>query len=404
MSSTLQRIFPALAEPTLRRYLTGQVVSVLGSWTQNVTLNLVVYHLSGSAAVLVLLNFLLYGPQLVIAPLAGARITSTNARRATLTVLYSSLVVACSLAVLSALDWLTMPIILGHALAIGILTSIESPARQVLLVSCLKDATHLSNAVAMNTMVYNVGRMVGPTVAAVMYPTLGPPVAFVTYALALCVMAWCVRSMSIQLVMKRASDTKGGLRQAFSYILDDRFTARYLSILVCMGLFAGSYQTLVPLIADQVFHNAAKFTGIFFASAGVGSLTAAVILSSAIGSMTTKRFLWIAPWFACIALAVLASGAHAVLTGLAFFMLGFSLTFSATSTNATIQRRCPDNVRGALVGMYGMAYNGTMPFGYLLVGSVSEAFGVQGAFGSMAFVLAGSLMLLTAVYWAKEKT
>ncbi|SIK37041.1 H+ Antiporter protein [Mycobacteroides abscessus subsp. abscessus] len=82
--------------------------------------------------------------------------------------------------------------------------------------------------------------------------------------------------------------------------------------------------------------------------------------------------------------------------------MGFSLTFSATSTNATIQRRCPDSVRGALVGMYGMAYNGTMPFGYLLVGAVSEALGVQGAFGAMALVLAASLTLLTVLHRVKH--
>jgi hypothetical protein len=73
------RMFPALAEASLRRYLSGQVASVLGSWTQNVTLNLLVYHLSGSAAILALLNFLLYGPQLIVAPVAGSRISSTNA-------------------------------------------------------------------------------------------------------------------------------------------------------------------------------------------------------------------------------------------------------------------------------------------------------------------------------------
>lgn len=401
MSLSLQRIFPALSEPTLRRYLTGQVVSVLGSWTQNVTLNLVVYHLSGSGAVLALLNFLLYGPQLVIAPIAGARISSHNARRTTLAVLYTSLAVACSLAVLSAFGVLTLPLILAHAIVIGVLTSIESPARQVLLVSCLEDAALLPNAVAMNTMVYNVGRMVGPTIAAVLYPTLGPPFAFATYAVALCVMAWCVRSMVIQPRMTKKGDSRGGLRAAFAYILDDPFTAKYLSILACMGLFAGSYQTLVPLIADRVFHDAATYTGVFFAAAGVGSLSAAVILSSAIGSMMTQRYLSVAPWIAGVALAVLALAGHAALTAFAFFALGFSLTFSATSTNATIQRRCPDSVRGALVGMYGMAYNGTMPFGYLLVGAVSEALGVQGAFGAMALVLGASLTLLTVLHRVK---
>ncbi|RZS85799.1 MFS transporter [Pigmentiphaga kullae] len=397
----LERVFPALSEPTMRRYLMGQGVSVLGSWTQNVTLNLVVYHLSGSAAVLALLNFLLYGPQLVVAPLAGARVNAANARRSTLGVLYSSMTVACILAALSLLHWLTLPIILALALCAGVLNAIETPSRQVLLLTGLEDPALLPNAIAMNTMVYNVGRMVGPSMAAIIYPMFGQAAAFLTYAAALVFMAWCVRSMPRRAAAASSpSHDRGGLRNALVYVLDDRFTAKYLSILACMGLLAGSYQTLVPLLADRVFHDAARYTGVFFACAGMGALAAAVVLSSSIASRTAS-LLRFAPWIACVALALLSISWSSAVSGLAFVLLGFCLSFSATSTNATIQRRCPESVRGALVGLYGMAYNGTMPFGYLLVGSFSEAFTVTGAFGTMAAVLATCIGLLTLLYWRK---
>jgi predicted MFS family arabinose efflux permease len=242
----------------------------------------------------------------------------------------------------------------------------------------------------MNTMVYNVGRMVGPTIAAVVYPTLGPPAAFLAYLLALCVMALCVRAIHVRAHVERV-DQRTGLRSAIAYVIEDRFTGKYLTILACLGLFAGSYQTLVPLLADQVFHDAARFTGIFFACAGMGSLTAAIVLSSAVGGAATDRLLHLAPWAAAGALLGLGLASNGPLTGAAFFVLGFSLTFSATSTNASIQRRCPDAVRGALIGLYGMAYNGTMPFGYLLVGSVSEALPVRGTFATMAGVLVCSM-------------
>ncbi|WP_176072189.1 MFS transporter, partial [Paraburkholderia phenazinium] len=158
--------------------LSGQIASVLGSWTQNVTLNLLVYHLSGSAAILALLNFLLYGPQLIVAPVAGSRIRSENARRVTLCVLMTSLVLTASLFVLSFAGMLGVKLILAHALAIGISSAIEVPARQVLLLSSLRNASLTSNAVAMNTMVYNVGRMVGPTIAGFVYPAFGERMSF----------------------------------------------------------------------------------------------------------------------------------------------------------------------------------------------------------------------------------
>ncbi|GAA4337646.1 MFS transporter [Pigmentiphaga soli] len=397
----LQRVFPALAEPTLRRYLTGQVVSVLGSWTQNVTLNLVVYHLSSSAAVLALLNFLLYGPQLIIAPLVGARVTSGNSRRATLAVLYVSMGVACLLALLSAFDMLRLPVILALALVIGILTAAESPVRQVLLVSSLQDASLVPQSVAMNTMVYNVGRMVGPSIAAIIYPTLGETASFLCYAAALVVMAHCVRSITVRAHIETKGQPQGGLRAALAYVLDDRFTAKYMPILACMGLLAGSYQTLVPLLADQVFHDAAAYTGLFFACSGLGSLGAALLLSSALGGSLSLRFLRFTPWACCVALAMLATAHGAATSAAGFFLLGFSLTFTATSTNATMQRSCPDAVRGALVGMYGMAYNGTMPFGYLLVGSFSEAFTVTGAFAVMSAVLTAAVAAISFAHWRR---
>ncbi|MDI9712641.1 MFS transporter, partial [Acinetobacter baumannii] len=118
-----------------------------------------------------------------------------NARRVTLCVLTTSLLLTGSLFTLSLLGLLGVKLILAHALAIGVSSAVETPARQVLLLTSLQDPTHTSNAVAMNTMVYNVGRMVGPTIAGFVYPTLGPRTSFAIYALALCFMAACVRSI-----------------------------------------------------------------------------------------------------------------------------------------------------------------------------------------------------------------
>jgi MFS transporter, DHA1 family, staphyloferrin A biosynthesis exporter len=402
MNSTAQRsfhgrLFPALAEPALRRYACGQVVSVLGSWTQNITLNLLVYHLTGMASVLALLNFLLYGPQLLVAPLAGSRIRSQNARRATLCVLGTSMLLTMSLLTLWAMGLLGVKLILLHALAIGISSAVETPARQMLLVTSLLDQRLTSNAVAMNTMVYNVGRMVGPSIAGFVYPAFGPGAAFGMYACALAVMAWCVRSMKTS-GAPRPARTDSGLRDAVGYVMSDTFSARYLPILACIGLFAASYQTLVPLLADRAYHNAAHFTGVFFAAAGSGSLSAAVLLSSAWGPRASARLLALAPWSAVVALVVLASTNDIALSIPAFCALGFSLTFSATSTNATIQQRCPEHVRGGLVGMYGMAYNGTMPFGYLLAGTAAEALGVRNTFSVMALVLASCVIAISVLH------
>src|SRR5690606_21492445 len=112
-ASALPRRFPALAERPVRLYLTVQVASALGSWVLDITLNLLAWQLSASPAWLGVLNFLIYGPALVVTPLFSSRLTAANARRLTLLILAGALVVAALLAVLMGMGRLTMPLIIG---------------------------------------------------------------------------------------------------------------------------------------------------------------------------------------------------------------------------------------------------------------------------------------------------
>ena len=384
----LLRNFPALAERGVRRYVLGQAVSTLGFWVQAITLNLLLWDGTHSPVALGLLNFLLYGPMLVVAPLFGGRLKPQHSRDTVLRILACTLTVSAALLVASIAGLLTPAVILGAALVLGVLSAMETPARQLMLTSSLEDRSKLSNAVAMNTVVFNVGRMAGPAVAAIVYSHAGPTVAIACSFVGILTMRLCVRGITTHRIEVKAA---GGMRGALQFARGDEFARRYLPVITCMGLFVGTYQTLIPVLAAQQFGNAAAYTGLFFSCAGAGSFAAALLLSSrfALGPSALPK----APWISVAALAGVALSLWPAMAVPCFVVIGFTLTFVATSVSATLQHRAGDEVRGGVVGLYSMAFMGAMPIGHLMVGLLSSAIGPRHSFGVMACLMSLALVV-----------
>ncbi len=385
----LLRNFPALAEPGVRRYMLGQAASVLGFWVQAITLNLLLWDSTHSPVALGLLNFLLYGPMLVVAPLFGGRLKPQNSRDTVLRILACTLAVSATLLVASFMGRLSPAGILGAALVLGVLSAMETPARQLMLTSSLEDRSKLSNAVAMNTVVFNVGRMAGPAVAALVYSHAGPTAAIAFSFAGILTMRFCVQGITTHRIEVKAA---GGLRGALKFARGDAFARRYLPMITCMGLFVGTYQTLIPVLAAQQFGNAAKYTGLFFSCAGAGSFVAALLLSSR-WALGPSALVW-APWVSVAALAGVTASFWPSMAVPCFVVIGFTLTFASTSVNATLQHRAGDEVRGGVVGLYSMAFMGAMPVGHLMVGALSSAIGPRLSFGVLSGLLSVSLVVL----------
>ncbi|RYC47999.1 MFS transporter [Pectobacterium zantedeschiae] len=386
--------FPVFKEPMMRRYLMGQAASIVGLWTQNVTLNLLLWQLSHSPWLLGVLNFLLYCPALIVPLLFGSRLTPGRVKNIMQKILCLSMIVS-SLLLASVLFHFISPLfILLMAAVAGCVASMELPTRQLLLTSSLQDKSLMYNAVAMNTMVFNLGRMFGPAIAAWSFNHYGAAAGFCISLCGLVTMQFAVRSMR---VVESGSTARrgGGMRSALRYVRNDHFAMRFLPMLAMLGIFAGSYQSLIPVLAATTFHDTARYTGWFFTSAGVGSLLAALLISSRISHQRLVRWLQIAPWSAVVALGGIAYSSLPLLTCSGFLLLGLSLTFFSTMINSTLQHYSPPELRGGVVGLYGMSFQGTMPLGNLLVGLLASVGTISLTFLLMAVMLA----IFLAVQW-----
>lgn len=360
----------------------------MGSWTQNITLNLLMWQMTHSAPLLGVMNFLLTGPMLALPLWIGSRLHPSTVRKDTLRILTCSCALAFALLIGSMAHVLNAMTLLVASAVLGVIGSLELPARQLLLTSSLSKKVILPNAVAMNTLVYNIGRMVGPTIAAIVFSISGEGTGFAVNVCGLAIMMLCVRGVAPTRSASAAStQARQSLRNALTFAHADPFIRRYLPVLVGLGVFVGSYQTLIPILAARQFGSAATFTGIFFGCAGAGSLCAAALLSIKPKGAFWSRLLANAPWWSAAAMCGIAFSSISLLTGICFWVLGLSLSYSTTRINATMQRRSPDHFRGATVGLYAMSFLGTIPVGHLLVGIISGWTGPRWTFAAMAVCL-----------------
>jgi len=406
-TQSLLTLFPALAEPLVRRYFLGQASSLLGIWVQNITLNLLAWTLTESPALLGVLNFLLWGPAVVITPLVGPYAHPEGSRRQVSWTVGGSMAVSLALMMFHAVDLLTIPLLLGLATLRGILAGIEVPGRQVLLTSSIRDRSRIGNAVAMNAIAYNGARMIGPAFAAAIYPTLGATVGFALSAVSMGVMFVIVRSMPTPVAIpgesRVAGEPRPGLRAAFDYVRRDRLASLFLPVAGCLAILGSSYQTLVPVLADRVHGSASVWTGIFFASAGAGSTVSALLLSSKYLYAASRRLQVIAPWTVVLALAGLGLSESGLMAIGCFAMLGFALTFTGPGTNAKLHQNAPAQLRGALVGLYALSFTGMIPVGNLLAGMLAQWLPVQTTLLAMSATLALCLSLLFVPRWIRHR-
>nr|WP_280908708.1 MFS transporter [Cupriavidus sp. LEh25] len=372
------------------------MASILGNWTQNITLSLLLWDQTHSASLIGVLNFLLQGPMLFVPMVAGPRLQPSTIRATTFWILSCSLGISVVFLLGAVAGRLSaLPILLLAGL-LGIVLALEWSARQMLLTSLLPDRSLLVNAVAMNSLVFNVGRMAGPAVAAVLFARYGAIAGFTCSVAGLLVMLAAIQSVPKSRPVEATPREHSSIRDVFRFAEKDEFARRYVPTLACFGLFVSSYQTIIPALAATEFGSASRYTGVFSACAGAGALCSALALASLRNPRTARRVLGWTPWLSAGALFAVAASPNAVLSGAGFFFIGMAVSYSVTVINSTLQRRCPIHLRGGVVGLYGLALLGGMPLGHLLMGSVANWLGARQTLCAMCAAMLLSLWTIRA--------
>jgi MFS family permease len=389
--------FRALAHRNYRLFFFGQGLSLIGTWLQQVAMSWLTYRLSGSALLLGFVTFCQYIAVLFIAPVAGVLADRVDRRRALLITQSVMLAQAATLAVLAATGVVAVWHVAALALVLGCASAFDIPLRHAMIARLVEHRSELPNAIALNSLLINCARVVGPALAGVLIAAVGEALCFGLNALsfgavlvALAMMRWPARP--------QAPPPRGwlhswleGVRSAFGFA---PIRAGLLLIAAISGTI-GTYSTLMPVFAKDVFGGGARSLGILLSSAGTGALLSALYLASRHTTRGLDRVILVAG--ACAALAMLAF-AHASSLALALpllIVLGAGLIAAQASIQTLVQTLVDDDKRGRVMSLYTMAFLGALPFGNLLAGAIARYAGEDVAFSLNAVLCLVALL----VFW-----
>ena len=381
-----------------RLFWGGQLVSLIGTWMQSVGQSWLVLELTGSPLQLGLVNALQFTPILLFSAIGGALSDRLGKRRILLVTQAVMMVQALVLALLVRSGHVRYWHVALLATIYGLGRAIDIPARQAFITD-LVGRPDLPNAVALNSVVFNGARIVGPGVAGLLIARFDVAVAFFLNA------ASFVAVLAALLAMRTEGrpDPAGqlGIRQgligALSYAAGTPPVGFTLTLLIVVSLLGLNFNVVVPLIARDVLHQGAQGFGLLMSALGVGAVVGAAALALLRRDRPPLSLLAGSAAILCAGVATLGLVTHFAVAVAVLAVLGGLQIYFSTSCNITLQLITPQALRGRVMGLYAMAFAGVTPFGSLLVGTLAEHLGVRAACaigGSLGVLAVGALALV----------
>jgi MFS family permease len=379
----------ALTVPNFRRYVSGQALSLIGTWVETVAQGLLVLRLTHSGVLLGLTTAARYAPVLLLSPYAGLLVDRFSKRRVLLvTQMGLSLVsLLLGLVVLTNDVRLWQVFVLG--IAFGAFSAADNPARQA-FVSEVVGPSLIRNAVTFNSTLVNVARVLGPTIAAVIVDSVGIGWCFVINAVSFLAV---ITSLLILDATKLYPTTPapracGQLRAGFRYAAGVSEIIWPLLMMAVIGIFAFEFEVSFPLLAHVTFHGGADAYGWLLGAFGVGAVAGGVY---ALGKAKTgiARLGRISVGYAT-AMALLAMAPTLWTAVAAAALVGVATILFLTTGNSTVQLASNPQYRGRVMALWSIAVVGLTPIGAPMIGAVSQALGPRVAIGLGAFACAGA--------------
>lgn len=388
----------ALRSPNFRRYYTGQAVSMIGTWVQSVALMWLAYRLSDSTWFTGLVGFLQSIPHLFLAPFAGVLGDRVDRRRLLMTVLSLLAVQSAVLAVLAGTHLITLPQIAALALLAGILNAFETPTRQSIFIQLLDRREDLPNAIALNSMLMNGTRLVGPSIGGLLIALFSEAVCFALNAASYFAVVGALWYVHLPPRSARApSHPLADLAEGWRYAMGMLPVRRMLFTLALVSFAISPYSTLMPAMAVKTFGQGAGLVGLLVGAVGLGAFASAVTLARRPSVRGLTRWLPAAAIIAGLGSFGFGLSTNVYVSMALMTMVGFGMFMTGAACNTIIQTVVDEEKRSRVMSYYTMFFIGIAPFGHYLAGWLAEHVGVR-----VTFLLGGGLALVTGVVFALQ--
>ncbi len=369
--------FSAMRHRNFQLYFGGQLISNIGTWMQVIAQGWVVYQIGHSELTLGLVAFAAAVPNLLISPWGGVVVDRVSRRSLLMMTQSGAMLLAFIMAALTFSGVIQEWHVIVLAALLGVVNAFDAPARQA-FVSELVGKQDLPNAIALNSIMFNSARVIGPAAAGLALAAVGAAWCFTINGisfLAVLLGLWLMQLPPHQKIQHTTSPWQqlvGGLR----YSAGNREISGLILLALVFSVFGISYSTILPAFVEKTLHQGAAAYGWVNAATGLGAVTAAFLLAHRVSRGRRGRFLVLANIAFPLILIAFSFTSLLPLSLLLAYGLGVGFMMQFTTINTLLQTRVHDDFRGRVMGLYSITFFGFAPFGNLLIGFLGQQIGL----------------------------
>ena len=377
-SSILASRVPALTSRNFRLFWGGQLISLIGTWMQNIGQAWLVLQLTDSAFKLGLVNALQFLPMTMFSLVAGTFVDRFPKRKILLFTQTSFMVLAFILATLTHLEKIQYWHILILASGLGLVNSFDIPTRQSYVIE-LVGKEKIMNAIALNSAIFNLGRILGPAVAGIMIGLLGMATCFYINAFSFLAVIYGIWLIDAEPLIRKVEGVHvfREIREGVAYVRHLPVLILPLSLMAVFSTFIMNYNVLIPVFAKQNMDQSAMGFGLLMTAVGVGSMFSALLSAVSGSKWPIIRTLLGGALGASFFMVVWSFQTDFILVCLILFAVGFFTISFTMSANTTLQLYTDDRMRGRVMSMFAFVWSGLMPLGSIFAGQVAEIAGAK---------------------------
>lgn len=382
----IQRVVRALRHRNFRLFFGGQLISLSGTWMQQIAIGWLVYRLTASPFILGLTAFSGQIPTFVFAPVAGVMADRWNRHRVLVITQTLSMFQAAVLTILVFTGAVQVWHVVVLSLFIGAVNAFDIPMRQAFFIEMLEDREDLGNAIALNSSIVNSARFIGPVIGGVIIAAWGEGACFLLNALSYLAVIAALLAMRI----RRKEFVPSGryvfeeLKEGFFYAFGFAPIRSLLLLTGLISLAGAPYGVLMPVFARDILHGWAHTLGFLMASAGIGALIGTVYLAWRRSVAGLGVIIALATSILGVGLIVFSFSRQPWLSFFLIMFVGMGMMVCLASSNTILQTVVDDNKRWRVMSFYTMAFMGMAPFGSLAAGYAASRIG-----GPMTLVIGG---------------
>ena len=374
---SISHAWRALTHRNFRLFFGGQSVSLVGTWMTRIATSWLVYRLTGSALLLGLVGFAGQIPTFLLAPFAGVWVDRLNRQRVLVVTQVLAMLQSFALAGLTLAKIITIHEILALSVFQGLINAFDMPGRQAFMVEMVEDRQDLGNAIAINSSMVNMARLIGPSLAGIVIAAVGEGYCFLIDGISYIAVIASLLMMRLPAVaIKRAATSMlEQLQEGWVYVSEFTPVRNILLLFAIVSLMGMPYTVLMPIFAGRILQGGPSTLGFLMAAVGIGALISGISLA------LRKTVLGLGKM---IPIAAAMFGGGLILFGVSrilwislilLLVTGFGMMQQMAASNTIIQTIVPEGKRGRVMSYYTMAFVGMAPFGSLLAGVLAHAMG-----------------------------